>query len=184
MKEKIALAAMICLVSFTAAPQVMPQSQTSLPGKLGAEQYKAKMVTTIQQEADEADRSSDPQWFPTGPRRFSSGYGRVANSTKAAFAYDLQQFVTSEGEVITQLDQTYIPYQRRSGFADSWWSQHDSTFKSLLPWDKEKWKLEAILDATELRYRAATRLGVAHDSEVVPHGALMAALTQKWNKYQ
>lgn len=119
----------------------------------------AKLFSALQQVADEQDKSPSKDWFKTGqssngPRIFKTGYGRMANSIKAAFAYDLDEFTRNRGEALLKDINSYIPYSKREAFASSWWTRHSKAYCDQAPWDKESWKQEALQDATKLRYWA------------------------------
>ncbi|MBX9725413.1 MAG: hypothetical protein K2X81_28710 [Candidatus Obscuribacterales bacterium] len=152
-------------------------------GDTGVEKRSAKVSSAIQEIAAEQDKTPDKNWFPTGSRVFKSGYKNAPNDVKAAFAMDLQDFANSKGEKLDNITDTYVPYKKREEFAMWWWLMHSQEYKKALPWDKDQWKYEAIIDGTQLRWKAAERMGTNYSaSQVMGHDGLMAQLLQNKEK--
>ncbi len=172
----VALALMVGLPSFA-------QVSTAVPNDTGAEKRSPTFFKTIQEVAAEQDKNPSKDWFPTGPRRFKSGYGRVPNNVKAAFSIDLQNWAFEKGERLDNLTATYIPYKKREEFAMWWWLRHDPNYKKAAPWDKDQWKYEAIIDGTELIWKAGNTATSGYTAAMtMGHSGLMAQLIKTEGK--
>lgn len=177
-KEIAALA--VCL---SIALPCFAQVSTAIAGDTGAEKRSPTFFKTIQEVAAEQDKNPSKNWFPTGERRFKSGYGKVSNDVKAAFSIDLQDWAFGKGERLDNLTATYIPYKKREEFAMWWWHRHDSNYKKAAPWDKDQWKYEAIIDGTELVWKAGNRASSGYTAAMtIGHDGLMANLMQNKEK--
>ncbi len=178
-QQKIAATAICMLVGL----QCVAQESTAIPGDAGVEKRSATFFKAIQEIAAEQDKNPSKDWFPTGPRKFKSGYGKVSNNVKAAFSLDLQDWAFSKGERLDNLTATYIPYKKREEFAMWWWNRHDSNYKKAAPWDKDQWKYEAIIDGTELMWKAGNRASAGYSASMtMGHGGLMAQLVKTEGK--
>jgi hypothetical protein len=178
-QQKIA-ATSICLL---VGVQCFAQESTAIPGDAGVEKRSPIFFKAIQEIAAEQDKNPSKDWFPTGPRRFKSGYGKVSNNVKAAFSIDLQNWAFGKGERLDNLTGTYIPYKQREEFAMWWWLRRDPNYKKAAPWDKDQWKYEAIIDGTELVWRAGNKATEGYSAAMtVGHGGLMAQLIKTEGK--
>lgn len=174
------MAAALCL--FVGLP-ALAESPTAVFGDTGVEKRSPTFFKTIQEIAAEQDKNPSKDWFPTGPRKFKSGYAKVANNVKAAFSIDLQNWAFEKGERLDNLTATYIPYKKREEFAMWWWNRHDANYKKAAPWDKDQWKYEAIIDGTELMWKAGNRASAGYSAAMtMGHGGLMAQLVKTEGK--
>lgn len=156
---------------------------TAVPGDTGVEKRSPTFFNAIVEIANEQDKKPSKDWFPTGPRKFKSGYGQVANSVKAAFSLDLQSWAFEKGERLDNLTDTYIPYKKREEFAMWWWFRHDANYKKAAPWDKDQWKYEAIIDGTELVWKAGNKATEGYSAAMtMGHSGLMAQLIKTEGK--
>lgn len=161
----------------------LADTSTLVPNDTGAEKRSPTFFKTIIEIADEQDKKPSKDWFPTGPRKFKSGYGKVANNVKAAFSLDLQSWAFEKGERLDNLPDTYIPYKKREEFAMWWWLRHDANYKKAAPWDKDQWKYEAIIDGTELVWKAGNKATEGYSAAMtMGHGGLMAQLIKTEGK--
>ncbi|HIA54179.1 MAG TPA: hypothetical protein EYN91_19170 [Candidatus Melainabacteria bacterium] len=161
----------------------LADTSTAIPNDTGAEKRSPTFFKTIMEIAGEQDKNPSKDWFPTGPRKFKSGYGKVANNVKAAFSLDLQNWAREKGESLDNLTDTYIPYKKREEFAMWWWLRHDPNYKKAAPWDKDQWKYEAIIDGTELVWRAGNRATSGYSASMeMGHKGLMAQLIKTEGK--
>ncbi|GEM_PF-5722154 len=177
--QEVTAAALCILVGLPA----LADTSTAVPGDTGAEKRSPTFFKTIVELADEQDKKPSKDWFPTGPRKFKSGYGKVCNNVKAAFSLDLQSWAFGKGERLDNLTDTYIPYKKREEFAMWWWLRHDPNYKNAAPWDKDQWKYEAIIDGTELVWRAGNKATEGYSAAMtVGHGGLMAQLIKTEGK--
>ncbi len=159
------------------------QGQTAIPNDTGVEKRSPTIFYAILEIAHEQDQNPSKDWFPTGPRRFKSGYGKVANNIKAAFSIDLQSWAFEKGERLDNLTSTYIPYKKREEFAMWWWLRHDENYKKAAPWDKDQWKYEAIIDGTQLVWKAGNKATDGYSAAMIQgHDGLMAELIKTVGK--
>jgi hypothetical protein len=178
-KREITATALGLLFSLPA----MADTATAISGDTGAEKRSPTFFKTIVEIANEQDKNPSKDWFPTGPRKFKSGYGKVANNVKAAFSLDLQSWAFEKGERLDNLTATYIPYKKREEFAMFWWNRHDANYKKAAPWDKDQWKYEAIIDGTELVWRAGNKATDGYSASMtMGHSGLMAQLIKTEGK--
>jgi len=161
----------------------LAEASTAVPGDTGVEKRSPTFFSAIVEIANEQDKKPSKDWFPTGPRKFKSGYGKVSNNVKAAFSLDLQSWAFEKGERLDNLTTTYIPYKKREEFAMMWWHRHDPNYKKAAPWDKDQWKYEAIIDGTELVWRAGNKATEGYSAAMtVGHRGLMAQLIKTEGK--
>jgi hypothetical protein len=168
---------------FVVGLPVFAQESTLVFGDTGVEKRSPTFFNAIKEIAAEQDKKPSKDWFPTGPRSFKSGYGKVSNDVKAAFSIDLQNWAFGKGERLDNLTGTYIPYKKREEFAMWWWLMHDANYKKAAPWDKDQWKYEAIIDGTELVWRAGNKATEGYSAAMtVGHRGLMAQLIKTEGK--
>lgn len=162
---------------------VLADTATAIPGDAGVEKRSPTFFKAIVEIANEQDKKPSKDWFPTGPRKFKSGYGKVANNVKAAFSLDLQNWAFEKGERLDDIPGTYIPYKKREEFAMWWWLRHNANYKKAAPWDKDQWKYEAIIDGTELVWKAGNRATEGYSASMtMGHGSLIAKLIKNDEK--
>lgn len=179
MNKQVTTAALCILFGLPA----LAETSTAVQGDTGVEKRSPTFFNAIVEIANEQDKKPSKDWFPTGPRKFKSGYGKVANTVKAAFSIDLQNWAREKGEKLDNLTDTYIPYKKREEFAMWWWFRHDPNYKKAAPWDKDQWKYEAIIDGTELVWRAGNKVTEGYSAAMtVGHGGLMAQLIKTEGK--
>lgn len=177
--QKMAAAAFGILVGLP----VLAETATVVPGDTGVEKRSPTFFKAIVEIANEQDKKPSKDWFPTGPRQFKSGYGKVSNNVKAAFSLDLQSWAFEKGERLDNLTDTYIPYKKREEFAMWWWLRHDKNYKNAAPWDKDQWKYEAIIDGTELVWKAGNKVTEGYSAAMtMGHSGLMAQLIKTEGK--
>ncbi len=184
-REKAVLFGLALLIAqpFFVQLPVEAQVGTAVSGDTGTEKRSPTFFSSIKEIAAEQDKSPSKDWFPTGPRHFKSGYGKVSNDVKAAFAIDLQNWAFEKGERLDNLNATYIPYKKREEFAMWWWMAHDQNYKKAAPWDKDQWKYEAIIDGTELVWKAGNRSTAGYSAAMeMGHRGLMAQLIKTEGK--
>ncbi|MBA3991955.1 MAG: hypothetical protein C0469_00415 [Cyanobacteria bacterium DS2.3.42] len=178
-RHRIAATAICLLAGLPCFAQAAPL----IFGDTGVEKRSPTFFNAIIEIANEQDKKPSKDWFPTGPRRFKSGYGKVSNNVKAAFSIDLQNWAFDKGERLDNLTDTYIPYKKREEFTMWWWLMHSNDYKRAAPWDKDQWKYEAIIDGTELVWRAGNRATDGYSAAMtVGHGGLMAQLIKTEGK--
>ncbi len=183
MKNQVRLKTAALAVCFAIGFPVLAETSTAVPGDEGVEKRSPTFFNAIVEIANEQDKKPSKDWFPTGPRVFKSGYGKVANNVKAAFSLDLQSWAFGKGERLDNLTDTYIPYKKREEFAMWWWNRHDANYKKQAPWDKDQWKYEAIIDGTELVWRAGNKATEGYSAAMtVGHSGLMAQLIKTEGK--
>lgn len=184
-KTKVVVLSLSLLIAHTCLLHLPGNAQvsTAVFGDTGVEKRSPTIFNAIKEIAAEQDKSPSKDWFPTGPRRFKSGYGKASNDVKAAFAIDLQNWAFEKGERLDNLTATYIPYKKREEFAMMWWHRHDPNYKKAAPWDKDQWKYEAIIDGAELIWRAGKRSTEGYSAAMtMGHDALMSQLLQNKEK--
>lgn len=183
MNKKVTQEITVTAVCLLIGLPVFAESPTAVPGDTGVEKRSATFFNAIVEIANAQDKNPSKDWFPTGPRKFKSGYGKVSNNVKAAFSLDLQNWAFEKGERLDNLTTTYIPYKKREEFAMWWWLRHDANYKKAAPWDKDQWKYEAIIDGTELVWRAGNKATAGYSAAMtVGHGGLMAQLIKTEGK--
>lgn len=177
MKNQVTTKMAALAVSLFVGLPTFAESATSVPNDTGTEKRSPTIFKAIEEIASEQDKSPSKDWFPTGPRKFKSGYGKVANNVKAAFSIDLQNWAFEMGERLDSINETYIPYKKREEYAMWWWLRHDANYKKAAPWDKDQWKYESIIDGTELVWKAGNKATSGYSASMtVGHGGLMAKL--------
>lgn len=177
--QKITATVLGLLVGFPA----LADTSTAIPNDTGAEKRSPTIFKAIVEIAGEQDKNPSKDWFPTGPRKFKSGYGKVSNNVKAAFSLDLQSWAFEKGERLDNLTATYIPYKKREEFAMFWWNRHDANYKKATPWGKDQWKYEAIIDGTQLVWKAGNRASDGYSAAMtMGHDGLIAKLIKTEGK--
>ena len=118
----------------------------------------------------------DGWFFGQDSRSLKSGYTKSASAVKAQFACDYMQMLLDNQEDLLKNWQSYVPYSVREKFARAWWSdpKHCLTFKAESYYKQINWLHEAIMDGSELWWRALEKqcpegvtsaAALAHDSE-------------------
>jgi hypothetical protein len=113
----------------------------------------------IAQEARARDKEFVDGWyFGELPRIFKSGYGKASADLKTRFAMDYHAFLDGAGENLEAKWESYVPYSQRSKFARAWWTKADATFNSQDAKMKVVWIHEALMDGSELWFRAMEKI--------------------------
>lgn len=132
-------------------------------------------VTRITREHEHQAAVEDGWFFGELPRTFKSGYALTPPETKARFAMDLQAMLLRRGQNMVERWDSYVAYADRAQFAAAWWSNvPGGVFRNESQKMQVVWLHEALMDASELRWRALeeknaervnSRYVVAHDAE-------------------
>lgn len=135
------------------------------------------LYPVVLQEAKELEgKVIDGWYFGQDSRSLKSGYAQSPSATKAQFACDYMNFLLDNHEDLLKDWHSYLPYSVREKFAREWWSdpKHSETFTADAHYKQIIWLHEAIMDGSELWWRALERQcpegvpspqALAHDSE-------------------
>jgi hypothetical protein len=135
------------------------------------------LYPTVLKESTELEGKVIDGWFfGSDSRSLKSGYTKSTAALKAQFACDYMQMLLDHHQDLVKNWQSYVPYGEREKFARAWWSdpRHSTTFVDEPYYKKILWLHEALLDASELWWRALERRcpsgvpstqALAHDSE-------------------
>ena len=131
----------------------------------------------VLKEATELEGKVIDGWFfGSDSRSLKSGYTKSTSALKAQFACDYMQMLLEHHQDLVKNWQSYVPYSQREKFARAWWSdpKHSTAFVDEPYYKKILWLHEALMDASELWWRALERQcpdgvpstqALAHDSE-------------------
>ncbi len=135
------------------------------------------LYPVVLEEATELEGKVIDGWFfGQDSRSLKSGYTKSSSATKAQFACDYMKMLVDSKEDLLTNWQSYVPYSQRAKFAESWWSdsKHSTSFKSEPYYKQIIWLHEALMDGSELWWRALEKqcqdevpsaAALAHDSE-------------------
>lgn len=136
-----------------------------------------KIYSTVLQEATELQGKIVDGWFRgEDSRSLKSDYSKSAPAVKARFACDYSHMLNDNGQDMVHDWSSYVPYSKRADFARKWWSdpRHSSEFVRKDHWSQVIWLHEALMDASELWWRALEKTfpdgvqstsALAHDAE-------------------
>lgn len=145
-----------------------------------SEAYEAdphKLYPVVLKETKELEGKVIDGWFfGSDSRSLKSGYTKSTSELKAQFACDYMQMLLDHHQDLVKSWQSYVPYSERENFARKWWSdpEHSTTFVDEPYYKKILWLHEAVMDASELWWRALERqcpdsvpstAALAHDFE-------------------
>jgi hypothetical protein len=136
-----------------------------------------KIYPTVLQEATELQGKIVDGWFRgEDPRSLKSGYRDSSAAIKAHFACDYARMLNENGQDLVNRWTSYVPYSKRSEYARKWWTaqEHSTEFTRADHWMQIIWLREALLDGSELWWRAfekqypggtGSAAALAHDAE-------------------
>jgi hypothetical protein len=136
-----------------------------------------KIYPTVLQEATELQGKIVDGWFRgEDPRSLKSGYRDSPAAIKAHFACDYAGMLHENRQDMVNRWNSYVPYSKRSEYARKWWTapEHSTEFAKANHWMQIIWLREALLDASELWWRALEKqypggiessAALAHDAE-------------------
>jgi hypothetical protein len=116
-----------------------------------------KIYATVLEESTELQGKLVDGWFRSEDwRSLKSGYAQSAPAIKAQFACDYARMLNASGQDMVHNWSSYVPYSKRSEFARRWWSdpKHSIEFNKKDRWAQIIWLHEALMDASELWWRA------------------------------
>jgi hypothetical protein len=131
----------------------------------------------VLQEATELQGKIIDGWFRgEDPRSLKSGYRDSPSAIKAHFACDYARMLNENGQDMVKRWASYVPYSKRSDYARKWWSapENSTDFAKATHWMQIIWLHEAMLDGSELWWRALEKqypggidsaAALAHDQE-------------------
>lgn len=85
---------------------------------------------------------------------FRSEYKNESTQTMCEFAYDLHQFIASQGRTYEQMERNhdlgYVPYEKQAEFARSWWRRKNKRYDHMGGLFKDWFINDALIDGTNL----------------------------------
>jgi hypothetical protein len=134
-----------------------------------------KVFGAIVEESKKNDHTVVDGWYyGEEPRIFKSAYYKLTPEQKATFALAYQEWLNQCGQNMVADWTSYVPYTKRSLWARKWFTEHHPEFSKETSKMKVVWIHEALLDGSELRWRALEQLArgqvqgqaeLAHDAE-------------------
>lgn len=109
---------------------------------------------------------TDGFYFGEESRNFKTAYGLTSPELKADWALAYVNFLSSQNEDMMKDWKSYVPYSKRAEFAEKYWAQHDPEFSKQSKKMKIVWMHEALLDGSELWFRAIEKLSSGKLSSV------------------
>lgn len=160
-----------CLIS--SCSNEPAKNSTTTPSKKIQSQDNIKLE--IKNLAESLDKTLVDGWyFGAESRTLKSSYRKVPAELKADFAIAYQKMLEERNQNMARNFESYVPYSARYHFANEWWQKKDPQYLQENFKYRLLWCHEALMDASELYFRAQENMrgsdissvnAIAHDEE-------------------